>query len=294
MELSRRSMLQLGGLGAVAVGGLTLPLSNAVVAKSASLLDPSRLPLPYRRQFALPPVITPTETGEDEFGKFATYVINERPATAQVLPSGQLLHGFGYNGTIPGPTFHVERGVRVVAKRAQPAAGGAPDVRVPVRDVDAPARQPVAARVRRLRQRRHAAGEQQGLPVAHAPDEGPDALVPRPRRPQHRQNVYSGLAGQFHVHDATERAFLPTVAFDIPLTVNDVMFAADGSLGFDDRRPLGPVGRRDPGQRGALARDAGAAAGVPVPDAQRLASPVPTGRRSSRAARCTWSAPTAA
>ena len=116
MEISRRNVLQLGGLGALAVGGLSLPLSNAVVAKSASLLDDDLLPLPYRRPFAFPPVLAPSETGEDEFGRYATYIINEQPATAQVLPSGQMLFGFGYDGSIPGPTIHAERGVRVVAK----------------------------------------------------------------------------------------------------------------------------------------------------------------------------------
>ena len=235
MELSRRSMLQLGGLGAVAIGGLTLPLSNAVVAKSASLLDPSRLPLPYRRQFALPPVITPTETGEDEFGKYAAYVINQRPATAQVLPSGQLLHGFGYNGTIPGPTFHVERGVRVVANvrnrlpEVHPMFGyrfatsthlhgnpSLPEYDGYASDVTLPGNSKVyqwpthQTTARTLWYHDHAVHNT-------------------------ATNAYSGLAGQFHVHDDTERAFLPSGAFDIPLTVNDVMFNADGSLGYDDR-----------------------------------------------------------
>ena len=33
MDLSRRGVLQLGGLGALAIGGMALPLSNAVLAK---------------------------------------------------------------------------------------------------------------------------------------------------------------------------------------------------------------------------------------------------------------------
>ena len=33
-----------------------------------------------------------------------------------MLPSGQIVQGFGYDGMIPGPTVHVERGTRVVAK----------------------------------------------------------------------------------------------------------------------------------------------------------------------------------
>ena len=240
MELSRRSVLKLGGLGVVAVGGLTLPLSEAVSADSVSELDPSLLPQPFSRPFRLPPVLAPAETGEDEFGRYATYVVDERPGAGQVLPSGQLLAGFGYGGSLPGPTIHVERGVRVVAKLRN---------RLP--------------EVHPLFGHRFATSTHlHGNPSLPEYDGyASDLTLPGSSKvyqwPTHQtgartlwyhdhavhhtaENVYSGLAGQFQVHGPVERALLPTQsAFDIPLTVGDVILGADGGLTYDDRSASG-------------------------------------------------------
>src|SRR3954452_19574698 len=43
-----------------------------------------------------------------------------------------------------------------------------------------------------------------------------------------------GLAGQYHLTSAFD-AQLPQGKYDVPLIVNDVAFAADGSLLFNDR-----------------------------------------------------------
>jgi FtsP/CotA-like multicopper oxidase with cupredoxin domain len=240
MEMSRRNILQLGGLSVLAVGGLTVPLSAAIAAKSASELDEDLLPQPYRRAFEVPPVLAPAETGEDEFGRYATYVINERPATAQVLPSGRLLHGFGYRGSIPGPTIHVERGTRAVAK----VRNRLPEIH------------PVFGH--RFVTSTHLHGNP-SLPEydGYASDVTPPGSSKVYQWPTEltvartlwyhdhavhdtAENVYSGLAGQFHVHGPVERALLPTQSpFDLPLTVSDVMFAEDGGLGFDDRSESG-------------------------------------------------------
>lgn len=48
-------------------------------------------------------------------------------------------------------------------------------------------------------------------------------------------NVYSGLAAQFLVHDEVERALLPQGEFDVPITLSDIMFEADGNARFDDK-----------------------------------------------------------
>jgi spore coat protein A len=48
------------------------------------------------------------------------------------------------------------------------------------------------------------------------------------------QNAYSGLAAQYHLHDAAETSLLPQNEFDVALTVTDAMFAANGSLAYDD------------------------------------------------------------
>ncbi len=243
MELSRRHVLQLGGLAGLAVSGFTLPLTSSVAAKSASLLDESLLPRPYRRSFVYPADLQPTSTGEDELGKYATYVINQVPATGRVLPSGQLMHGFGYNGSIPGPTLHVERGTRVVAK---------------VRN-RLPATHPMFGH--EFTTSTHLHGN------ASLPEyDGYASDITRPGNSKVYQwptqwtgartlwyhdhavhntamNVYTGLAGQYHIHGEVERALLPSRGrFDVPLTVSDVMFAADGNLGYDDRGHSGVWG----------------------------------------------------
>ncbi|MGA9749918.1 MAG: multicopper oxidase domain-containing protein, partial [Nocardioides sp.] len=243
MELSRRHVLQLGGLAGLAVSGFTLPLTSSVAAKSASLLDESLLPRPYRRSFVYPADLQPTSTGEDELGKYATYVINQVPATGRVLPSGQLMHGFGYNGSIPGPTLHVERGTRVVAK---------------VRN-RLPATHPMFGH--EFTTSTHLHGN------ASLPEyDGYASDITRPGNSKVYQwptqwtgartlwyhdhsvhntamNVYTGLAGQYHIHGEAERALLPSRGrFDVPLTVSDVMFAADGNLGYDDRGHSGVWG----------------------------------------------------
>ncbi|MGH3354904.1 MAG: multicopper oxidase family protein, partial [Nocardioidaceae bacterium] len=53
------------------------------------------------------------------------------------------------------------------------------------------------------------------------------------------QNVYSGLYAQYHMHDPAERDLLPQGEFDVPLMVGDVMFAADGSVRYDDSSTSG-------------------------------------------------------
>ena len=93
MELSRRNVLQVGALSALAIGGLTAPWTSTVVAKSASLLDEKLLPKPYRRAFELPAVLNPAQTGEDEYGRWASYVIRQAAATAKPSMSSATASG---------------------------------------------------------------------------------------------------------------------------------------------------------------------------------------------------------
>lgn len=235
MELSRRNLLQAGGIGALALGGMVAPWRGTVLAASVSTLDQKLLPRPYRRPFALPPSMTPAATGVDDDGPWASYVIREQAAALNVLPSGVATVGYGYGGSIPGPTIHVEKGTRVIAK---------------VRN-RLPARHPLFGHEFVTSTHLH------GCPSLPEYDGYASDLT----RPGHSktyhwpsayteartlwyhdhavhttaQNVYTGLVGQYHVHDAAERDLLPRGRFDVPLTVSDVMFAADGSLAFDDR-----------------------------------------------------------
>jgi FtsP/CotA-like multicopper oxidase with cupredoxin domain len=56
------------------------------------------------------------------------------------------------------------------------------------------------------------------------------------------ENVYSGLVGHFHVDDEFDRGQLPQGEFDVPLLISDAMFAANGSLAYQDREHSGLYG----------------------------------------------------
>ncbi len=113
MELSRREILQIGGLSALAVAGVTLPFTGSVVAKSASQLDDRLMPRPYRAAFTFPPVLRPVETGVDDVGRFSKYVLNQTAGTARFLTGVGDTPVWGYGGRVAGPTIHSEAGGRV-------------------------------------------------------------------------------------------------------------------------------------------------------------------------------------
>ena len=48
------------------------------------------------------------------------------------------------------------------------------------------------------------------------------------------QQAYGGLAAMYVMHDKDEQTLLPKGEFDIPLLVNDAIFAADGQLLYND------------------------------------------------------------
>jgi FtsP/CotA-like multicopper oxidase with cupredoxin domain len=53
------------------------------------------------------------------------------------------------------------------------------------------------------------------------------------------QNAYSGLAAQYHLHDPIERKLLPQGEYDVPITLSDIAFKANGSQLYDDRSQSG-------------------------------------------------------
>ena len=112
-----------------------------------------------------------------------------RPAAPASSPSsggGRRAGSFGgiwgYNGITPGPTVQRAAGPQDRHAPDQLAARRPPAAALQRLDLDAPARLLLAAAVRRLRQRHHAARAVQGLPLPEHPGRA-DALVPRPRRP---------------------------------------------------------------------------------------------------------------
>jgi len=246
MALSRREMLKVGALGLVgtvgvgAVGGL--PFGGTVLAREAGALDPSRLPKPFDARFVRPPVLRPTSWEYDAAGRLVRqrFHIVARETTAQIIP-GVRTRMWGYNGLVPGPTIKMRRGVEAVVRMRN----------------QMPAQHPLFGYDFNISTHLHGSAS---LPqfdgyaddVTH-PGYYKDYYYPnwQPARTiwyhdhavhNTAYNAYSGMLAQYHIHDAAERALLPQGEFDVPVTVSDAMFAADGQLTYDDDSHSGLYG----------------------------------------------------
>ncbi|MET3922975.1 multicopper oxidase domain-containing protein [Arthrobacter sp. UYEF20] len=238
MSISRRQVLLIGGLGVLGAGGAMLPLGS-VEAKSASRLSSSEMPRTFQSAFVQAPILQPYATGIDSADGLPVnyYRLTEKAAMANILPRLRTPI-LGYNGLFPGPTISLDQGTKAVLRMRNqlPAAhaldghalststhlhgsaskpqfdGYASDITHPgfYKDYHYPNFQPA----RTLWYHDH------GVHFT--------AL-----------NAYSGLAAQYHMHDPIERKLLPQGNFDVALTVSDAMFAADGSLGYDDNSHSG-------------------------------------------------------
>ena len=236
MSVTRRDLIKLGGLGGlgfIGAGLVTVPIST-VSAKSASQLRSSDMPRPYAATFVRPPVLTPLSVSTDPDGaKVNHYRITMRQAAAQILPR-KTTNILGFNGTFPGPTIELEQGTRsMVHMRNQ-----------------LPKNHPTLGHLLATSTHLHGSAslpQYDGyasdvtLPGFYKDYFYPNFQVARTLWYHDHgvhftaQNVYSGLAGMYILHDKFERELLPQGAFDVPLIISDAMFAADGSLGYDDR-----------------------------------------------------------
>ena len=113
----------------------------------------------------------------------------------------------------------------------------------------------------------------------------PDALVPRPRRAPHRRERLHGPgravppARRRRGAEHPERCATPGTGdqYDLPLILADKMFSANGEFLLRRRRPHGPVGRRRPGQRRAVAEPQGRASASTASGSSTPRSPAATG-----------------
>ena len=242
MDLTRRDMLKLGAMGAVGTAGASQLPWGSIGAAVGSQLAPRDMPRPFRAAFVRPPVLHPTLSRRDADGGWTDYyTIRETARRARILPTLSTLV-WTYNGSSPGPTIKTRRNRRAVMRvinqlprrhdfLGQDSAtsvhlhgsaslpqfdGYASDVtpRGWFKDYDYPNAQPA----RTLWYHDHG--------VHHT-----------------AENAYAGLYAQYHVHDAAEMALLPQGEFDVPLTVGDALFKANGQLniGVDESGMWGDV-----------------------------------------------------
>src|SRR6058998_202324 len=259
---TRREFIKYGTLGlgtlAAAGGGLYTVVSGAGTAHADDLpRTPFRF-TPFSVELPIPPTVQPatpfaaecamrTDVGAPKF-----YGITMEEAVTQIIP-GVDTRIWGYNGLYPGPTFRVKHGepavVRFTNHLANVHFGKAQlDVHTLVHNHGG-----------------HQSSESDGSPVdpareihPHAfkdfcyPNMAPINSVTGAQETsdfastqwyhdhfmdETGRNVYMGLAGFYLLADELEQGLvangkLPAEARDIPLVIQDKVFASDGSLLF--------------------------------------------------------------
>ena len=236
MELSRRDLIKLGGLGTLATAGVLVPLSGGVASKGISTLLAANFPKPWAATFIRPPLLPVRDSWVDGDGRTVNaYSVREEMSSADIVP-GLSTPVQGYNGLVPGPTIAVEAGtvtqLRVRNKLAHNHADHSDGTSTHLHgNASLPEYDGYAADL---------------TPPGYYKDYYYTNLQAARTMWYHDHSmhttapmVYSGLAAQYHVHDPVERALLPQGEFDVPLTVSDAMFARDGSLAFNDRSHSG-------------------------------------------------------
>lgn len=236
MELTRRDAVKMSMLGAAA---LALPMERALGGPLtlANRIAASALPIPFTIPFSVPPPVLPVRS--DATTDY--YRVSMEPAVAEIIPGFQT-PVWGYNGLVPGPTFHVSRGRRVVVRQIN----------------NLPARHPELDYTPWTSVHLHGSAS---LPQYDGyasditnPGEWKDYVYPnwQPARTlwyhdhgahHTAENVFMGLAGMYIMTDPLERSLpIPHGQHDVPLIVSDLMFNADGSLLFNHHEEDGLYG----------------------------------------------------
>jgi FtsP/CotA-like multicopper oxidase with cupredoxin domain len=288
-SLNRRDVLKISAAGTAA---LALPLQGVLSAAAASDLPSSKMPVPYTAAFKAPPVLEPVardDVRSDVYGSVpASYVpppgsqhypgepirggeylgtdyyrITETNVQVQLIP-GMWTKMWGYNRSVPGPT---------IRSYLQPDPAN-PGKKIPRRTVmqvinDLPVRHPTLGYIPWTSLHLHGSPSKPQYD-GYAGDltnpgewknyQYPNNCTPRTlwyhdHGVHHTaENVYMGLAAQYHLVDRELEAALeipqynpalPPVApgqYEAPLILSDVMFTAEGQLMFDDSSQSGVYG----------------------------------------------------
>ena len=275
--VSRREALKYGGVGATALALNSLGfLAWPELARKLARGDiSSPLVAPFQRPLNIPPEISPTGIVKTrDFGWADFYEITQQVSQGEIIP-GTTTTFWGYNGITPGPTIRARRGRPVVVRQINDLS-----VRTAthLHGGDVPS-------------------ADDGLPVdlvsplTEGPivPEGADGCGPEPDEDEfdtvhegfqdheypniqngatlwyhdhaiHRtgRNVYFGLAGFYLLEDELEQSLpLPKGRFDVPIVIQDRLFAADGAFIF-------PCDGDDPVRQGVFG-DVILVNGVPTP-----------------------------
>jgi FtsP/CotA-like multicopper oxidase with cupredoxin domain len=236
--LTRRNLLKYSLAGAASIGlGSAVPLGERARTSSPSALPAAAMPKPFQQAFKPQQRLQGKQLLHPTEGPYTLFEVTERQGTATIVP-GFSTPVWAYNGQVPGQYISVDQGTKVKLR---------------VRN-QLPATHPQFGHSFATSTHLHgSASKPQFDGFANdvtEPSQYKDYWYPnwQPARTlwyhDHgvhftAQNAYGGLAAQYHLHDAAERALLPQGDYDVPLTVNDAMFAADGSLAYNDHTQSG-------------------------------------------------------
>ncbi|GAB1693562.1 multicopper oxidase family protein [Krasilnikovia sp. M28-CT-15] len=236
-KLTRRGLLK--GALAIGGGGLIVAAAGGEVIAASSALAAKNMPTPFTNMFRRPPVLLPYAQGVDAKGPFARYALTQKVGMASIVP-GLTTKIAGFNGIFPGPTLKVQQGTRTEVRIANklsvsPLHGGEFST---VTHLHGSASLP----------QYDGYANDQTRPGHCKTYQYPNWQQARTlwyHDHNHRttaQNVFSGLAAQYHLHDRYEQEQLPQGEFDVPLIVSDMAFKADGSVAFDHGDNAGFMG----------------------------------------------------
>ena len=256
MELSRREAIKLGLTG---IGGLLIPfeLTDSALAETSSdcsncirsEIGPSTFNqeelshqiIPFQRPFQRPPLLKPVRSYEKRRRPLDCYEITMKKVQVEIIP-GLKTEVWSYNGTLPGPIIRQRGGfrykdkgreslVRFINKLGTTEENGA---EIPIN---------TSIHLHGMASLPQYDGYAEDL---ICPEQFKDYFYPNDRAAtiwyhdhaidRTSRNVYMGLAGMYIVEDEEERQFnLPKGEYDVPLILQDLRLADDGSLIFNDR-----------------------------------------------------------
>ena len=233
LRLTRKEALKLGALGSAA---LLLPVQRAARTQLTikDRLPESRLPLPFRVPLSVPPLAKPLR--RDNRRRVDYYSMTMKAARVQILPDGPKTYIFGYNGLTPGPTIRERRGRKCVVRqinrlpKTHPYLGYECTTSVHLHGSDSlPQYDGWAEDVTRPGQYKD---------YRYPDDQDARPLWYHDHAIHHTaQNAYMGCAALYTTHDELE-ASLPVPKgygrYEIPLILQDKIFAQNGNFIYDD------------------------------------------------------------
>ncbi len=224
------------------MGAGALPWGGTVLADTASRLSPAHMPQPFQTRFVTPPVLRPLRTVRAPDGALVdVFEVVERQGVLHILPGGLPTRVWGYNGIVPGPTIKVRTGHRSILRVRNHLPPTHPTLGYPFG---------TSVHLHGSPSLPQYDGYASDLTFPgffkdyHYPNSQTATTLWYHDHAVHHtaENAYSGMAAQYHIHDPHEMRLLPQGEFDVPLTIRDALFAADGSLAYDDNSGSGLFG----------------------------------------------------